>query len=51
MDGVGDAAFMASGHLYVRSGNLQLDVYAANGSDAASEKMARSTALKLVDRL
>ena len=51
VDGVGDAAFMASGHLYVRSGNLQIDVYASNGNDAASEKMAKSTALKVLPRL
>lgn len=48
---LGDDAAFFSGHLYVRSGNIVIDVYASNGSDDASEKMAKSTAVKLLDRI
>jgi hypothetical protein len=48
---LGDDAAFFSGHLYVRSGNIVIDVYASNGSDEASEKMAKSTAVKLLDRI
>ena len=48
---LGDDAAFFSGHLYVRSGNITIDVYASNGSDEASEKMAKSTAVKLLDRI
>jgi hypothetical protein len=48
---IGDAAYMSSGHLYVRHGNIQVDVYATSGSDAAGEKLAKSAALKVVERL
>ena len=49
--GLGDAAYFASGHLYVRQGTIQIDVYASNGSEEASEKMAKSTAAKVLGRL
>jgi hypothetical protein len=49
--GVGDAAYLSSGHLYVRHGNILIDVYATSGSDAAGEKLAKSAALKVIDRL
>ena len=51
VSGLGDAAYFASGHLYVRQGTIQIDVYASNGSDHASEKMATSTAAKILPRL
>jgi hypothetical protein len=51
VSGLGDAAYFSSGHLYVRQGTIQVDVYASNGSDDASEKMARSTAAKILPRL
>ena len=43
--------YSASGHLYVRQGTIQIDVYASNGSEEASEKMAKSTAAKVLGRL
>jgi hypothetical protein len=49
--GVGDAAYMSSGHLYVRHGNILIDVYATSGSEAAGEKLAKSAALKVIERL
>jgi hypothetical protein len=52
VNGLGDAAYFTSGHLYVRHGSIQVDVYATNGSDdAAGEKMAKSAASKVIDRL
>ena len=48
---IGDAAYMSSGHLYVRHGNIQVDVYATSGSEAAGEKLAKSAAQKVVERL
>jgi hypothetical protein len=51
VSGLGDAAYFASGHLYVRQGTILVDVYASNGSEDASEKMARSTAAKVLPRL
>jgi hypothetical protein len=50
--GLGDAAYFTSGHLYVRHGNIVVDVYATNGSDeAAGETMAKAAAAKVIERL
>jgi len=52
VSGLGDAAYVDSNHLYVRHGNLQVDVFATNGdSDAAGEKMAKAAAAKVISRL
>jgi hypothetical protein len=51
VSGVGDAAYMSSGHLYVRHGNILIDVYATSGTDAAGEKLAKTAALKIIERL
>jgi hypothetical protein len=49
---LGDEAHLSSGHLYVRHGNIQVDVYATLGSDAAAgEKLAKAAARKVIDRL
>ena len=52
VSGVGDDAFLDSGHLYVRHGTVQIDVYATLGNDdAAGQKLAKAAALKIVERL
>jgi hypothetical protein len=50
--GVGDEAATDSGHLYVRHGDLQIDVYATiSGDDAAGARMAKSAAAKVITKL
>jgi hypothetical protein len=50
--GVGDEAVTDSGHLYVRTGTTLIDVYATiSGNDTGSARMAKSTALKLLEKL
>jgi hypothetical protein len=52
VSGLGDAAYFTSGHLYVRHGTIQVDVYATNGSDDdAGETMAKAAAAKVIERL
>ena len=52
VSGLGDGAYFFSGHLYVRKGNIQVDVYASNGNtEADSEKMAKAAAAKVIGRL
>jgi Protein of unknown function (DUF3558) len=49
---LGDEAHLSSGHLYVRHGDIQVDVYATLDSDeAAGEKLAKAAARKVIDRL
>ncbi|GAB7052898.1 DUF3558 family protein [Catenuloplanes indicus] len=49
--GLGDDAFTQSGHLYVRTGTLLLDVYARGGEDAANLKVAKQVATKILPKL
>lgn len=49
--GVGDAAFTESGHLFVRSGEVQVDVYARVGDDAANLRIAKMVADRILPRL
>ncbi|GAB7042814.1 MULTISPECIES: DUF3558 family protein [Catenuloplanes] len=49
--GLGDDAFVQSGHLYVRTGTLLLDVYARGGEDAANLKVAKQVATKILPKL
>jgi hypothetical protein len=50
--GVGDEAVSDSGHLYVRTGSIEIDVYATlSGDQAAEAQMAKATAQKLVPKL
>jgi hypothetical protein len=52
VSGVGDEAYTSSGHLLVRSGRFQLDVYATGASDdAGNQAVARATAQKLLPKL
>jgi hypothetical protein len=52
VSGVGDEAHLSSGHLFVRHGNVQIDVYSTvSDSNSAAERMAKSAAQKVVDRL
>lgn len=51
VQGLGDEAYLASGHLYVRHGNIQVDVYASTDTEQAGEKMAKSAAAKVIGRL
>ncbi|MDR7273748.1 hypothetical protein [Catenuloplanes atrovinosus] len=49
--GVGDAVFTQGGHLYVLAGDVQVDVYARGGEDAANLKVARQVATTVLPRL
>jgi hypothetical protein len=51
--GIGDDAFSLAGHLYVRHGNLQVDVYASSGnnSDAQNLQLEKAVAEKILPRL
>ena len=49
--GLGDEAVFFSGHLYVRHGRILIDVYATSSDDAAGERLAKSAAVKLLERL
>jgi hypothetical protein len=52
VNGVGDEAAMSSGHLYVRHGNMLIDVYATvSGNEAAGNQMAKNAALKIIEKL
>jgi hypothetical protein len=44
VDGVGDDAYQLAGHLYVRHGPVQVDVYARGGTDTANLAVARNVA-------
>lgn len=48
VSGIGDEAYSSSGHLYVRSGERQLDVYATGATDAGNLTVACATAEKLI---
>src|SRR5688572_15581856 len=52
--GVGDDAYVDSGHLFVhvRGRDVTIDVYATLGNDeAGGQRMAKTAALKIIDRL
>jgi Protein of unknown function (DUF3558) len=47
VDGVGDEAFQQAGHLYVRSGTIQVDVY-VHGGDTEDRNLTDATAVAKV---
>lgn len=53
--GVGDEAFTSSGHLYVRSGDLSIDVYSTSkgGDGGSAENIAveKTVAQRVIDQL
>jgi Protein of unknown function (DUF3558) len=51
VDGVGEDAFLHSGHLYVLYGTVQLDVYSRGGSDTQNLTDARQVAKALLPRI
>jgi hypothetical protein len=51
VDRVGDAAFTQSGHLFVLSGDTQVDIYARIGDDAANLRIAKMVADRILPRL
>ncbi|MEU4158681.1 hypothetical protein [Actinoplanes sp. NPDC026670] len=51
VDGVGDDAYAHSGHLYVRSGTVQIDVYSRGASDAKNLADAKAVAETLIPRI
>jgi hypothetical protein len=52
VSGIGDEAYTSSGHLFVRAGEKQLDVYATGASDDAGNiTVATATAQKLLPKI
>ena len=52
VSGIGDEAYTSSGHLFVRSGGKQLDVYATGSTDDAGNlTVASATAEKLLPKI
>lgn len=52
VDGVGDGAYTSSGHLFVRSGELQIDVYATGATDdGGNATVATATAANIIGKL
>ncbi|SHM56283.1 DUF3558 family protein [Cryptosporangium aurantiacum] len=52
VDGVGDEAYTSAGHLFVRSGDLLVDVYATGaGDEAGDQTVATATAEKIISQL
>jgi hypothetical protein len=51
VDGVGDDAFSLAGHLYVRYGTMQIDVYAHGGEDDENLRDATAVAKALIPRV
>ena len=51
VDGVGEEAFGLAGHLYVRHGTVQIDVYARGGSDAENLATAKKVADVLLPQI
>jgi hypothetical protein len=52
VDGVGDDAYTSSGHLYIRSGDLSIDVYStAQGGDPANVGIEKTVAQRVIDQL
>jgi hypothetical protein len=51
--GLGDDAFTLAGHLFVRHGNLQVDVYASNGNDTGAQnlQLEKAAVEKILPRL
>ena len=54
-DGVGDDAYTSSGHLYVRSGDLAIDVYSTSkggdGGSAENVEVEKTVAQRVIDQL
>ncbi|AEV83600.1 hypothetical protein ACWT_2841 [Actinoplanes sp. SE50] len=51
VDGVGQAAFTANGHLYVLYGTVQVDVYSRGGSDEQNLGDAKKVAKVVIPRI
>lgn len=51
VDGLGDDAYTANGHLYVLDGTVQIDVYARGGSDAENLTTAEKVANVLIPKI
>ncbi|BEL06910.1 hypothetical protein Q0Z83_051010 [Actinoplanes sichuanensis] len=51
VDGIGEDAYTHSGHLYVRSGTVQIDVYSRGASDARNLADAKAVATTLIPRI
>ncbi|GAB2617780.1 hypothetical protein Aab01nite_31280 [Paractinoplanes abujensis] len=51
VDGVGEDAFLLSGHLYVLYGTVQLDIYSRGGSDEQNLAEAKKVAKVLLPRV
>ncbi|MBM2622043.1 DUF3558 family protein [Actinoplanes sp. LDG1-06] len=51
VDGVGEDAFLLSGHLYVLYGTVQLDIYSRGGSDDQNLADAKKVAKVLLPRV
>ncbi|MBL7254236.1 DUF3558 family protein [Paractinoplanes lichenicola] len=51
VDGVGEDAFLLSGHLYVLYGTVQLDIYSRGGSDDQNLADAKKIAKVLLPRV
>ncbi|GAA3385358.1 DUF3558 family protein [Cryptosporangium minutisporangium] len=52
VDGIGDEAYTSSGHLFVRTGELSIDVYATGSTDdAGNQTVATATAEKIINQL
>ena len=51
VDGVGQDAYWHSGHLFVRYGTVQLDVYSSGASDERNRDDARNIAKVLIPRI
>jgi hypothetical protein len=51
VDGVGEDAFSANGHLYVLYGTVQIDVYSRGGSDERNLAVEKKVAKVLIPRI
>jgi len=51
VDGVGEDAFLLSGHLFVLHGTVQIDVYARGDSDEKNLEVAKKVAKALIAKM
>ncbi len=51
VDGVGEDAYSANGHLYVLHGTVQIDVYSRGGSDAGNLATAEKVAKVIIPKI
>jgi len=51
IDGVGEDAYLTSGHLYVLYGTVQVDVYVRGGEDAENLEVAKKTVDVLLPKI